>query len=222
LARSSIALKNLHNTDYTSASWAPKIVPIDLAALKRPTTFEHDKHVKGGNCAVLDLPENLRGKNIETVCILVVSKKKVATSFSIGFTSGKYLTLAETAKFEPFSEKQRKELFGEHPEDYASQINELKVAQTAKHRQNIFKKNKFVAKCYQSYQMYQINNSNKQLLARTVDVKSQSKLNYEAIIARRKKFQRRNSEIRDENESARVLSMKKQQDFCGAYVWLTV
>jgi hypothetical protein len=59
-------------------------------------------------------------------------------------------------------------------------------------------------------------------VARTLDVKSQSKVNYDAIIARRKKFQRRNSEIRHDNEDARVLSIKRQQDFCGAYVWLTM
>jgi hypothetical protein len=59
-------------------------------------------------------------------------------------------------------------------------------------------------------------------VARTLDVKSQSKVNYDAIIERRKKFQRRNSEIRHDNEEARVLSIKKQQDFCGAYVWLTM
>jgi hypothetical protein len=140
--------KNPHNTDYTSATWGPKIVPIDLTSLNRPTEFEHHTHVKGGNCAVLDLPETLRYKKIDTICILVVSKKKVSTSFSIGFTSEKYLTLAETVKFEPFSEKHKKELFGEHPEDYASQINELKIARIAKHRQNIFKENRFVAKSY--------------------------------------------------------------------------
>lgn len=59
-------------------------------------------------------------------------------------------------------------------------------------------------------------------MARTLDVKSQSKVNYDAIIERRKKFQRRNSEIRHDNEDARVLSIKKQQDFCGAYIWLTM
>jgi hypothetical protein len=59
-------------------------------------------------------------------------------------------------------------------------------------------------------------------VARTLDVKSQSKANYDAIIERRKKFQRRNSEMRHDNEEARVLSIKKQQDFCGAYVWLTM
>jgi hypothetical protein len=144
----SSAKKNPHNTDYTSATWGPKIVPIDLASLNRPTEFEHDLHVKGGNCAVLDLPETLRCKKIDTICILVVSKKKVSTSFSIGFTSEKYLMLAETVKFEPFSEKHKKELFGEHPEDYAIQINKLKIARTAKHRQNIFKENRFVAKSY--------------------------------------------------------------------------
>jgi hypothetical protein len=144
----SSAKKNLHNTDYTSETWGPKIVPIDLASLNRPTEYEHQMHVNGGNCAVLDLPEDLRGKKIDTICIMVVSKKKVSTSFSIGFTSQKYLSLAETVKFEPFSEKHKKELFGEHPEDYASQINELKLARTAKHRQNIFKKNRFVAKSY--------------------------------------------------------------------------
>jgi hypothetical protein len=59
-------------------------------------------------------------------------------------------------------------------------------------------------------------------VARTLDVKSQSKVKYDAIIERRKKFQRRNSEIRHDNEDARILSIKKQQGFCGAYVWLTM
>ena len=127
MSQSCTNLENRHNTDFTSANWAPKLVPLDFALLEKPTEVLHQLH-HAGNSLVLEIPENLDAKNINTLCLLVVAKKKVSVSFSIGFTSEKYLALSETTKFEPFSEKQKKQLFGPDILDYKAHITELKLA----------------------------------------------------------------------------------------------
>ena len=193
---------------------------INAKLIRRPDDVFHDAILHGGYVQ-FDLNNHYKcDKSFDTMCVLVICKSKVGATFSVSFTSEKYLKMNDKTKFEAFSNKHKNQLF----EDVENMYKEIDIIKEKRkdiqEKNDKIENNKASSKFAGIFRMENINKNNEKLNERTVDVQKNSRLNLEKRLTFRIKFQQRNTELKREKQEEilnRTTTLKK---FLTGYFWI--